>query len=99
MSRIRAAKWFGRWPFYRRRTLENRRWWLRMNNRDKDRQKDSELGDPEPGDPALGDESDPEYEFEMFRTYRAMGWTPDVFPNRDYADRYAAWLKTERADD
>jgi|PersoiStandDraft_1058852.scaffolds.fasta_scaffold271941_1 hypothetical protein len=45
-------------------------------------------------DPELGDENDPEYEEEMFRTYQAMGWKAEAFPDREYAKKYAKWLKT-----
>jgi hypothetical protein len=51
-------------------------------------------------DPELGDENDPEYKEEMFRSFRHMGWKPeDIATDPVYAAEYAEWLKTAPPDD
>jgi hypothetical protein len=45
-------------------------------------------------DPKLGDEEDPEYREEMFRTYRFMGTRPEQLHDPAFAAEYAEWLKT-----
>lgn len=44
-------------------------------------------------DPEPGDENDPSYSEELFETYRAMDVKPDEFPEPEYREKYAAWLK------
>ena len=45
-------------------------------------------------DPRLHDENDPEYQQEMFRTFQSLGWEPENLRDREYAEKYAEWLKT-----
>jgi hypothetical protein len=53
--------------------------------------------DPELGQ--AGDENDPEYQAEMFETFRAMRWKPEDLKDLDYAQKYAEWLKTAPPDE
>jgi hypothetical protein len=51
------------------------------------------------GDPELRDEDDPTMQEEMFILYRDMGWTPENFPDAEYAARYREWLRTAPPDE
>ena len=50
-------------------------------------------------DPEPGNEDDPEYQDEMFRTFRHMGWKPEDLMDPKYASKYAEWLKTAPPDE
>ena len=45
-------------------------------------------------DPEVQDDTDPEFEEEMFHTMRAMGWKPEGLRDREFAAKFAEWLKT-----
>jgi hypothetical protein len=47
-------------------------------------------------DPELGDEDDPEYQEEMFKTFQSMCWTPDKIRDPEWRDLYAEWLKKQQ---
>ena len=45
-------------------------------------------------DPEFKDDTDPEYELELFETAKYLGWTPESMRDKAFAARYAEWLKT-----
>jgi hypothetical protein len=45
-------------------------------------------------DAELADENDPEYQVEMFRIFQQQGWKPEDLFDKEYAAKYAEWLKT-----
>lgn len=51
-------------------------------------------------DAELGDEDDPEYREEMFRTFRHMKVKPEeIRTDQKFAEEYAEWLKTAPPED
>jgi hypothetical protein len=42
----------------------------------------------------LRDDTDPEYEKELFETARYLGWKPSDMQDKAFAVKYAEWLKT-----
>jgi hypothetical protein len=44
-------------------------------------------------DPELKDDTDPEFELELFQTARFLGWKPDEMKDREFAARFAKWLE------
>ena len=49
---------------------------------------DDYIFDPEPPD-----ESDPAFQEEIFQVCRSLGWAPDDLFDKEFAARYAEWLK------
>ncbi len=45
-------------------------------------------------DPQPGDENDPEYLDEIFRTFQHMGWKPEDLQDKKDQDEYRKWLET-----
>jgi hypothetical protein len=46
-------------------------------------------------DPEPGDENDPAYKEELFRTFQEMGWAPEELKDPQDQQEYAEWLKTK----
>lgn len=50
-------------------------------------------------DPEVADEDDPEYQAEMFATFRELGWKPEDLKNPKDTRAYSEWLKTAAPDE
>jgi hypothetical protein len=50
-------------------------------------------------DPELGDENDPDYQVEIFRILRAVHVSPEGVIDKQFAAKYAEWLRTEPPDE
>lgn len=44
-------------------------------------------------DPKPGDEDDPEYKAELFRSFKELGWKPTDLREKTDRDEYTAWLE------